>query len=302
MLVNCIRRFPLNLGKMEITCSISEACLEISKTTGLPFPSEFVQVECTVKSKVIRDYYGMPNLPTLHSNRTAAKASVWQMATIRPPSVLIIGIDSVSRLNFQRSLPQTVKLLQKTGFIELKGFTRVGQHTFPNVMAFLAGMPPANRYPCWRRDSQKFDDCPLIWKGFNRQNYITGYLEDIPALSAFNHYATGFVQQPTDYYLRPLSVAYQEKLRRTKGFKGCVSGMTMTQMMAKYTKELVDRMDDKIPYFLLSWYTSPAHDDFNGLKVRVQDGASFMSLVFTVESKNFPSLSTPLFWTSLTTF
>ena len=220
---------------------------------------------------MIKDYYGTPFPPGVHSKQTWLKANFWQTQKTRPPNVLIVGIDSISRLHFRRSLPQTVELLEKHGFIEIKGYTRVGKNTFPNVMAFLGGMS-VNKYPCWRRESQKFDDCPLIWKDFSKQNYVTGYLEDVPGLAAFNHYKTGFVQQPTDYYLRPLSVAYHDKLDHTKRFQGCVSGMTMTQMAAKYTKEFVDRMGATIPYFLLTWYTSPAHDDFNGLKVCVQGG------------------------------
>lgn len=43
----------------------------------------------------------------------------------RPLSVLMVGIDSISRLNLIRAMPLTHKYLNDTGWFELKGYNKV---------------------------------------------------------------------------------------------------------------------------------------------------------------------------------
>lgn len=43
----------------------------------------------------------------------------------RPLSVLMLGIDSVSRLNLIRAMPHTAQHLFDTGWMELKGYNKV---------------------------------------------------------------------------------------------------------------------------------------------------------------------------------
>lgn len=43
----------------------------------------------------------------------------------RPLSVLMIGIDSISRLNLIRAMPNTAQYLYDTGWFELKGYNKV---------------------------------------------------------------------------------------------------------------------------------------------------------------------------------
>lgn len=43
----------------------------------------------------------------------------------KPLSVLLIGIDSISRLNLIRAMPNTAQYLYDTGWLELKGYNKV---------------------------------------------------------------------------------------------------------------------------------------------------------------------------------
>jgi Protein of unknown function (DUF229) len=43
----------------------------------------------------------------------------------RPLSVLMVGIDSISRLNLIRAMPNTAQHLYDTGWFELKGYNKV---------------------------------------------------------------------------------------------------------------------------------------------------------------------------------
>lgn len=81
----------------------------------------------------------------------------------------------------------------------------------------------------------------------------------------------GFVLPPSDYYLRPLMVAEHQAGRNRHRFGGandCLGGgLTPTRVLLRYIRSFVREVGGVTPFFLLSWFTSMAHDDFNGLKV-----------------------------------
>lgn len=54
--------------------------------------------------------------------------------------MLVIGVDSVSRLNYYRTMPRTSDLLRSHGWYELRGYNKIEDNTFPNLMAILTGM------------------------------------------------------------------------------------------------------------------------------------------------------------------
>jgi hypothetical protein len=71
-------------------------------------------------------------LPRKQSAEVEGKVGHWKTrkraSRSRPPSVLIIGIDSTSRLAFRRSMPATINVLQTMGAHEIKGYTK-GRHS-----------------------------------------------------------------------------------------------------------------------------------------------------------------------------
>jgi len=89
---------------------------------------------------------------------------------VNKPSVLIISIDSLSRLNLIRSMPMTYRLLETHGFTSLDGYTKVADNTFPNVVPILTGMfveQMAKR--CWKSPNEEMDGCPFLWKDFKKR-------------------------------------------------------------------------------------------------------------------------------------
>jgi len=134
----------------------------------------------------------------------------------RKLSVLILGIDSVSRLNFCRAMPKTEKYLRETGWFGLKGYNKIGDNTFPNLMAILTGQTSQQAYSrCKPTIAYKLDNCPFLWHNFRNAGYVTAYGEDETILNTFNYLKVGFVEPPTDYYLRPYMLA-SEKLLKIK--------------------------------------------------------------------------------------
>ena len=101
----------------------------------MPLPSErnlvrveFIKVKCMAKywplfwDVVYQDYHAL--VQPSKSSVTREKVRSWKDVKKAPPSVVILGMDSVSRLNFQRTMPKTRKLLQSLGAVEMLGYTK----------------------------------------------------------------------------------------------------------------------------------------------------------------------------------
>lgn len=138
-------------------------------------------------------------------------------------NVLVLGLDSVSRLNFHRQMPETDALLSRLDNVEMLGYNKVEDNTFPNLIPLLAGLSVDElRDRCWPRDDGFFDGCRFVWDDYKRANFSTAFAEDSPMIGTFNYLKSGFRDRPTDHYLRPIM------LRAELGTgHGCVTGNTM---------------------------------------------------------------------------
>lgn len=102
-------------------------------------------------------------------------------------SVLLIGLDNVSRLNFYRNLPKTVSYLDKKGWLLMKGYNKMGENTFPNLMALLTGQREKEAVKnCKPTIPYGLDNCPMMWYNFRNAGYVTAYAEDEADWSTFN--------------------------------------------------------------------------------------------------------------------
>ncbi|ODN00949.1 hypothetical protein Ocin01_05733 [Orchesella cincta] len=273
----------------------SSTCQHIpSGPQGAVVNSSYIKVECegTGKIKGNVEFQGTVLPPHQKSEKVKRKAEYWEQrrsqGLLNPPSILVIGIDSISRMHMIRSLPKTREFLQKHEFVEMKGYNKVGENTFPNIMAGFAGMELNNYSSCWPNKSTKLDDCPYIWKNYSDLNYVTAFLEDSPGIAIFNYIKHGFVEPPADYYMRPLSVAIHKHYGwyRHSAKASCVGGISPTDFQTNFIKKFMLRMGKDIPYFLLSWFTSIGHDDFNGLKTADNAFFDLLSSAMTNASAN----------------
>lgn len=182
-------------------------------------------------------------------------------------SVLFLGLDNVSRMNFKRSMPRTNSHLRNTGWIEFMGYNKMADNTFPNLMAMLTGMNNSRSYEiCKPTKYFGLDNCPLIWQAFRNANYVTGYGEDAVDISTFNYMKAGFVNPPTDFYLRPYMIAaenYLESKRYLNTNYYCTgpepSGSRILNYAVDFAKTFLG-----IPYFGFFWTNTMSHDDING--------------------------------------
>lgn len=176
-------------------------------------------------------------------------------------SVMLFGIDSISRLNLFRTMPHTVSHLKEEGWLEFKGYNKIDDNTFPNLMAILSGYTrPQLRETCW---TKTLDACPIIWKDFSKQGYITLYAEDEPIIGSFNYHKSGFVKTPTDYYLRPFMLA-AEKLpfKKKDSLKVCLGPKPAADHIIEYAVDFAQTFSEN-PFFSLFWMNSFSHNDLN---------------------------------------
>ena len=174
-------------------------------------------------------------------------------------SLLLLAIDSVSRMNHIRQFPQTRSLLQTMKAVELTGYNKVGDNTFVNIVPLLTGeTPEALGYPDTGQFMEKpTDHLPLIWKNFSHYGYLTAFIEDSPQISAFNLRTKGFIQQPTDYYPRPISYAIEQNLKAH-----CVKTIFEPKLFLDYTADLVRELRND-PYFTFLFLTKLSHEYLN---------------------------------------
>ena len=178
-------------------------------------------------------------------------------------------------------MPKTVKFLKETGWLELKGYNKIGSNSFPNILAMLSGQNSSESLrKCQVIDPKKqTDTCRLIWDDYKSKGYATAYAEDYPSISTFNHYKIGFVEQPTDYYLRPLLLAGNELLSM-KQPNSCLGPELVLNRIFDYAKTFSTTFK-KYSYFGFFWTNSFPFDDMN------MKGAFDFSIVHFLEELSY---------------
>lgn len=226
---------------------------------------QFIKVKCDPKKnkKNTKGYTGFHAF--VRKTKTAKKKIDANDNDGKRVSVMIIGIDSISRLNLIRTMPRTVDYLDKNGWINFKGYNKIDDNTFPNLMAILTGQTVTQlRSSCWGSNSKKLDNCPLIWNEFSKEGYITAYAEDLPSIGSFNYHKTGFVKSPTDYYLRPFMLAAEKflKLKVKNSLNVCLGTMSTSDYILDYLIDFAKTFNDALT-FSLFWLNNFSHNDVN---------------------------------------
>lgn len=219
------------------------------------FTGQFCIVKCYSKEKVMLQI-------DFHSRiyeKTEVKSKIlrhkWKESSL---NVHLIGIDSMSRNSFIRQMPSLREfILKNMSAYEYPGLTKVGYNTLPNIIPLLTGkhLQETN----WE-EHQSFDHLDYIWKKYSDRGAISLLAEDRPRTGAFNFRKKGFVRPPTDYYIRPLTLAIASEKSRDSF---CIGSISESSYILKYTKDFLDRFKDKF-YFAFNFFTDWSHDHLNG--------------------------------------
>lgn len=183
------------------------------------------------------------------------------------PNVIILGIDSTSRMNLRRSMPKVHKFLQRPGWFEMQGYNKVGENTLPNLLAILTGNAEENALFNGRFGHSGFiDKLKFIWQLFKKNGYMTAFGEDCAKINTFNYQKPGFKQQPVDFYLRNFIVALETilKTRREFGNVFCLGRKLGFQYIFDFARQFMQRFENSAPVFGIFWSNSFTHEDFLG--------------------------------------
>ncbi|XP_015600552.1 uncharacterized protein LOC107270233 isoform X2 [Cephus cinctus] len=226
--------------------------------------AEFIKVECTKKNeKIYRDYHAfVPHKPQVESR---CQKKLDTRKDVSPLSVLIVGLDSISRMNFHRMMPKTVEALRKLEAVEMLGYNKVGDNTYPNIVPVLSGLSQEELVGrCWDNRKKPFDECPFLWKNFSASGYRTIFGEDACEMTTFNYLKPGFKKQPTDYYLRPYCIAAEHDIGNTHKLNAdiCLGTRKNFDNLLNYTRKVINSFAED-PYFAFFWQSSLTHDFFN---------------------------------------
>ncbi|XP_037711347.1 uncharacterized protein LOC119548270 isoform X1 [Drosophila subpulchrella] len=186
----------------------------------------------------------------------------------RKASVIMYGIDTVSRTNLRRMMPMIYEYLKSPGWYEMMGYNKVADNSFPNIFAMLTGYSPetAETQVCNTDRDGCLDKIPFIWKEYKKDGYLTAYAEDEEISNTFNYMKPGFAVKPTDYYFRPFLTALEKEtvVRYNAGslMKYCLGRRLANSYIFDYCRQFMQRFVADRPIWGMFWSNHFSHDDF----------------------------------------
>ncbi|CAG7826659.1 unnamed protein product [Allacma fusca] len=184
-----------------------------------------------------------------------------------PANILILDIDSISRLHAHLSLPTTLSLLKAMNYLEFKGYHSTGAFTLKNCLPVLLREALAQQTEHQSQHEQH--DCPLIRKFFHDQNFVTTFLEDGEGSCNWGGQG-GFTAPPTDYYFQPMVKAL--RAMRLASFSprttwwtrelytNCMSSESVPEFLLRYTRQFTEKFFNA-PFFSFTWLAYPFHEN-----------------------------------------
>ncbi|XP_054718470.1 LOW QUALITY PROTEIN: uncharacterized protein LOC129227876 [Uloborus diversus] len=238
---------------------------------GELLPSEFVNVVCKVHDEVVyEDFLAATPLKAGVEKRCEEK---WSKQNISNKlNIIVIGIDSVSKLNFERHFKLTVEYLRKNlSTFEFHGYIKVADNTIPNLTPLLTGHFIEHYYTSSNQD-RYFDDLDFIWKNFSSLGYRTLFTEDAPAMATYNHKKKGFQYPPSDYFFRPFTLAIEDSPWWKSSKTDCFQAKPEIRVLFDYLRSFLSTMKNR-PFFAFTWAARLTHDYLN--KAGLADKPSF---------------------------
>ncbi|KAH8276394.1 hypothetical protein KR018_000281, partial [Drosophila ironensis] len=239
--------------------------IKFAKKVQLPLPTEIVCIECFNHKNISFNndchFFVPPKKP-----RKKQPESASANRTKERISVMILGIDSVSHLNFLRQMKKSSAYVrEKLNHVEMWGYNKVGDNTFPNIVPLLSGLDEQElNISCNPLHKKRYDNCSFIWKRFHNLGYLSTFAEDVAYLGAFNYMRPGFKEQPTDYYLRPYVLVMEASHGHNfvVNLNLCLGSRRTADVLFEYIKQMVPLLSQHL-FFSFFWTTSLTHDFFS---------------------------------------
>ena len=232
---------------------------------GTRLPSDFVYVNCTASDGTLYNNTHSGVLP--HDSDTMPDLPEGALGL----NILMIGFDSMSRLAWQRSLPETFAYLTESlGAVVLNGYNAVGDGTIQNLLPLLTGwkeseLPEARR---GLAGAAPLDGYPWIWDDFKTLGYATQWSEDVPEYGAFIYKFLGFDKQPVDHYMRNFYLYRQNKTRPDKPH--CFGSVPAHLNMFNWARDMFESYKVRLKFSFI-FYKILSHNYINHVTVADED-------------------------------
>lgn len=219
---------------------------------------DYVRVRCFLKGKQI--YKDFHSFVPVEGKKTESEDGRL--------NVIIVGIDAVSRLNFHRTMPKTLNfLVNELQATEFYSFNKIGDNTFPNLVATLTGsFGHELKKTCAPNDSVKFDECDFVWKDYNKSGYVTAFCEESSWMGVFHYGKRGFEIQPTTHYWTTFSFTAESEIGHNQPGNAhlCIGTRPVYTALLDYASKMIhsyQKINQK--FFGIFWETSLTHDYLN---------------------------------------
>ncbi|XP_064460007.1 uncharacterized protein LOC135370233 [Ornithodoros turicata] len=241
---------------------------EIPLVFGSPLKSEYGYVSCNAKRKkrsprkVFHEEFLLVPLLKKDVEKRCKKIEAKLNSTLPRLSILILGMDSLSRLNFNRHLPLSGKFVRGVlKAYEFFGYNKVGRNSYPNQTPLLTGQSgdegknlSANKF---------YDGLNFLWKDYKKRGYRTMFLEEMPGYGLYYFNAKGLKRAPTDYYARHAVMAIdRSELKKNKSEGYCVGPKLPMTLYLDYLLGLTKVWKDR-PFFAYLWMCELTHSYLN---------------------------------------
>ncbi|XP_059484649.1 uncharacterized protein LOC132202032 [Neocloeon triangulifer] len=253
----------IDLGPPEVITGDEALDFEFSLVHCVEFPSKRVIYE-TGYAKIVP----VPHEQSAKSQQAAKEGRL---------NVVVLALESMSRLNFMRQLPISHEFItNELGGVVMKGLTKVGDNTYANMVPFLSGLAAgyaemSPRFGDGNTPSGFSDDLPATWKNFSDAGYLTMFAEDDASITIFNYMATGFKDPPTHYYMRPFWLAMDQQSRWAWDSR-CYGHIPKFNFLFDYMEEYLTKMyAEKRAHFSFTFLSHLSHEAINPIQVIDED-------------------------------
>ncbi|KAL0894983.1 hypothetical protein ABMA27_013464 [Loxostege sticticalis] len=258
------------------------SCVQFSDT--IEALHEFVRVECFyLDDKVYDDFFVFP-----------MRIQTVPMKNYKNFNVIIFGLESVSRMNFLRTMPATANFLRGKGSIQLLGYNKLGDNSFPNLFPLLLGksFKDALSYCTHGNDEIDTIKCAFIWDRFKKSGYVTALGSDSIA-GLLGNYEYSLSKLPTDYYLQPF-MSESIKLFKNKeySYHMCYKNKFYYKTLLNYVYHLSNKLKDN-NLFGIFWEESVSHEHLN--YPHIMD-AQYLNLLEKLEISGYLNESVLIFF------
>ncbi|KAI8044368.1 uncharacterized protein LOC128252851 [Drosophila gunungcola] len=194
------------------------------------------------------------------------------LEAVKRLSVLILGIDSISHMHYQRYFTRVMDFVDGLPHTELWGYNRVGVNSYPNLMPLLSGQSADEmeaRSGCFGANNRtNYDRCHLLWHEFEAAGYATMFGEDTRIGGTFTYAKPGFMKRPTDFYLRSVMNEIHKNTKyvaRGADEITCSGDRVYHHVLYEFIYRLLPHMQARCwdrGFFAFFWQTMGVHDYF----------------------------------------